>query len=135
MLSKAESASRQAQRCGTRSAQSASSPNPSRSKMPCGQFPRTKVVHLRVHAGLFHQKLKTGTRVGAPLEARRIAPPPSDRYSPIGRNVLASIELARMESVRMARRVLPKREEFEVKENSVIHKPTGAEWSAHAGRP
>jgi hypothetical protein len=35
----------------------------------------------------------------------------------------------------MARRVYPKLEEFEVRENEVIHKPTNATWTAYPGRP
>ncbi len=35
----------------------------------------------------------------------------------------------------MATRRLPTPEEFEVKENSVVHKPTGATWRAYPGRP
>jgi hypothetical protein len=34
----------------------------------------------------------------------------------------------------MARRVYPKLEEFEVRENEVIHKPTNATWTAYPGR-
>jgi hypothetical protein len=35
----------------------------------------------------------------------------------------------------MARRVRPKREEFEIKESEVGHKPTNATWIAYAGLP
>jgi hypothetical protein len=35
----------------------------------------------------------------------------------------------------MARRVRPKREEFDVSENEVVHKPTNATWTAYSGRP
>jgi hypothetical protein len=35
----------------------------------------------------------------------------------------------------MARRVLPKIGEFEVRENEVEHKPTGATWTAYPGQP
>lgn len=34
----------------------------------------------------------------------------------------------------MATRKLPTREEFEVKENEVVHKPTNATWTAYPGR-
>jgi hypothetical protein len=33
----------------------------------------------------------------------------------------------------MARRVRPAREEFEIKENEVLHKPTNATWTAYPG--
>lgn len=32
-------------------------------------------------------------------------------------------------------RKLPSESEFEIKENEVVHKPTGASWSAYPGRP
>ena len=30
---------------------------------------------------------------------------------------------------------IPSESEFEVEENEVVHKPTGASWSAYPGRP
>jgi hypothetical protein len=35
----------------------------------------------------------------------------------------------------MARYVRPTREEFEIQENAVVHKPTNATWTAYPGRP
>jgi hypothetical protein len=35
----------------------------------------------------------------------------------------------------MARRVLPEDSEFEIRENEVEHKPTGATWTAYPARP
>ena len=35
----------------------------------------------------------------------------------------------------MARHVRPTRDQFEVRENEVIHKPTGAVWMASPGDP
>jgi hypothetical protein len=35
----------------------------------------------------------------------------------------------------MARLIRPERHEFEVKANEVVHKPTGAIWSAYPGDP
>jgi hypothetical protein len=32
-------------------------------------------------------------------------------------------------------RKIPSEDEFEVKENEVVHKPTGATWTAYTGRP
>jgi hypothetical protein len=35
----------------------------------------------------------------------------------------------------MPRRAYPMREEFEIKENEVMHRPTNASWSAYPGKP
>lgn len=35
----------------------------------------------------------------------------------------------------MAKKFSPRIEEFELKENRVVHKPTNATWTAYPGRP
>jgi len=37
--------------------------------------------------------------------------------------------------IRTSRHIRPSRHEFEVKENEVVHKPTGASWTAYPGDP
>jgi hypothetical protein len=59
---------------------------------------------------------------------------PLTRSLPIGERVVAvRYDAPRVE--RSAQRVefIPEREEFEVKENEVVHKPTNATWTACPG--